>query len=318
MDDQNKSMNERWAPPTDRGERGYATDPGFSSSSEYTSRPDFGTTTPDDDQTERRTAEIRSDIERTRADLGETVDAIQDRLRPGNMASRAAESVRDATVGRVQQLADRVTHRSRYRTYDSDGGGFVDRVRDNPVPAAIAAISLGWLAFGGRRQSSPYRYRRGTSGVMRDRETFIHGASPDLDRDVSSEDAAEWREWDDVSSASMGRAQGAPAEVGDRMRYAARDVRRRGERLASDRPFATGIIAAAVGLAIGLALPETERENEVLGEMRDTVVDRGREVVRSAAERVQDAAGEVQRVAGEALKGTNESATNRPNDSGRT
>jgi ElaB/YqjD/DUF883 family membrane-anchored ribosome-binding protein len=152
---------------------------------------------------------------------------------------------------------------------------------------------------------------------MRDRETFIHGAPADRDRDVSSEDAAEWREWDSVSSASMGR-QGATSEMADRMRYAARDVQRRGQRLASDRPFATGIIAAAVGLAIGLALPETERENEVLGEMRDTVVDRGREVVRSAAERVQDAAGEVQRVAGEALKGTNESATNRPNDSGRT
>jgi ElaB/YqjD/DUF883 family membrane-anchored ribosome-binding protein len=314
MDDQNKSMNERWAPPRDRGERGYATDPGFSSSSEYTSRPDFGTTTPDDDQTQRRTAAIRSDIERTRADLGETVDAIQDRLRPGNMASRAAESVRDATVGRVQQLADRVTHPSRYGTYES-GGGFVDRVRDNPVPAAIAAVSLAWLAFGGMRHSSPYRYRRGTSGVMRDQETFIHGAPADRNPDVLSEDATEWREWNGVATASMGRDQGTMTDMSDRMRYAARDMRYRGQRLASDRPFATGIIAAAVGLAIGLALPETERENEVLGEMRDSVVDRGREVVRSAAERVQDAAGEVQRVAGEALKGTTDSATNRPDDS---
>src|SRR5205085_8020599 len=89
----------------------------------------------------------------------------------------------------------------------------------------------------------------------------------------------------------------------DRVRSAATTVQRRTRHFAGDNPFAAGAIAAAVGLAIGLAIPETERENEILGEARDSVVDRGKEAVRTAAERVQTAAGEVQRVAGDALKG---------------
>jgi len=69
--------------------------------------------------------------------------------------------------------------------------------------------------------------------------------------------------------------------------------------------------AAAVGLAIGLSIPETERENEMLGEVRDSMIDRGKDAVRTAAERVQNAAGEVQRVAGDALKGVASGESNR-------
>ena len=88
-----------------------------------------------------------------------------------------------------------------------------------------------------------------------------------------------------------------------RIRYAASDVQRRSRGFASHSPLATGAIAAGLGLAIGLTIPETERENEILGEVRDSVIDRGTAAVRTAAERVQSAAGEVQRVAGDALKG---------------
>src|SRR3954469_308491 len=47
-----------------------------------------------DAPTEERTREIRAEIEQTRGELSETVNAIQDRLRPGNIASNAADSVK--------------------------------------------------------------------------------------------------------------------------------------------------------------------------------------------------------------------------------
>ena len=47
-----------------------------------------------------------------------------------------------------------------------------------------------------------------------------------------------------------------------------------------------------IGAAIGLALPETERENEWLGEAREGVVDRAQELARNAASTVQEVAGE--------------------------
>src|SRR5205085_11671181 len=96
--------------------------------------------------------------------MQETIDAIQERLRPGNVASRAAESVRDATVGRVKEFAGNLTGRggSRDRFDDDDwryqsrgwdgseGNVVLDHIRSNPMAAAMAAGSIAWLIFGGR------------------------------------------------------------------------------------------------------------------------------------------------------------------------
>jgi len=332
MDEQNKSMKERWAPPTAGGERGYATDPGFSS--EYASDPEFGGTV-DEDASEPRTAGIRDEIVQTRAEMSETIDAIQDRLRPGNIASRAAESVREATVGRVKEFAGDLTgrgksrdrHRAddwRYESYGPPDGsranGVVDRIRSNPMAAAMAAGSIAWLFLGNRRGAQ----RRGwsqddrsdaTYGFTGGGETFgdersfdhpdgsrgfygggVRGGWRDSGSERVREAGASGREMAD-------RAWDAASETGQRVRYAASNVQRRTRHFASDSPFAAGAIAAAVGLAIGFAIPETERENEMLGEARDSVIDRGKDAVRTAAERVQTAAGEVQRVAGDALQG---------------
>jgi hypothetical protein len=49
--------------------------------------------------------EIRHEIERTRAEMGETIDAIQDRLSP----ERLREKVRENTIGRAQEMAESAT-----------------------------------------------------------------------------------------------------------------------------------------------------------------------------------------------------------------
>jgi len=185
MDDQNKGMNDRWAPPTDRGERGYATDPGFSSGAEYRSREndDAGNTT-EEAPAGPATADIRGEIDQTRAEMRETIDAIQDRLHPANVASRAAESVRDATVGRVKELAGNLTGRSsshtsegdewRYQSYGWDGSErnvVLERIRSNPMAAAMAAGSIAWLIFGSRRRGQPRPWSQ------RDRERAIYGST---------------------------------------------------------------------------------------------------------------------------------------------
>lgn len=74
MDEQNKGVNERWAPPGRTPERGYTRD--------ESATPSTGTTGARAD--ERSTREIRSEIEQTRAEMGETIDEIQDRLRPAD------------------------------------------------------------------------------------------------------------------------------------------------------------------------------------------------------------------------------------------
>ena len=66
-----------------------------------------------------------------------------------------------------------------------------------------------------------------------------------------------------------------------------------------ENPLMAGAAAAVIGAAVGMSLPETERENEWLGDAKETVMDRAQDVARNAATAVQEAAGDM---AGEVAK----------------
>jgi hypothetical protein len=283
MDEQNKGLNERWSEPGRTPERGYAAD----------------------EEVDRRTSEIRSEITQTRGEMQETIDAIEDRLRPRNVVSRAAESVRDATVGRVRHAAAAAQGRlsGRTREWTHGDGGFAARIRENPVPAAIAAASLAWLAFSSRRPSddgmSNAIYGSTADGDAHLWETTIATDATAFEDDLESSRSS-LRERADRARE---RAQSLTSETASTVRDAGWRTRTAARRLANENTMAAGAIAAAIGVAIGLALPETRRENELMGEARDTVVDKARETARDAARRVQSAAEQVGKAAGEAVTG---------------
>jgi hypothetical protein len=62
-----------------------------------------------------------------------------------------------------------------------------------------------------------------------------------------------------------------------------------------ENPLAVGAVALAIGAAVGLAVPVTRRENQLMGEARDRLVD---QVQASAGEAVETA----QRVASQAVE----------------
>jgi hypothetical protein len=51
-----------------------------------------------------KTASIRSEIEQTRANIGETVEEIQQRLAPSNLVAEAKDTVREATRQRIRRV----------------------------------------------------------------------------------------------------------------------------------------------------------------------------------------------------------------------
>lgn len=95
------------------------------------------------------TAAIRADIEQTRANISDTVDAIQQRLSPSNVVSQAADNVRDATQRRVRQVAD-VASTTASRVADttrqvSNRAAYV--ARENPWATVAAVAGVGALAW---------------------------------------------------------------------------------------------------------------------------------------------------------------------------
>jgi hypothetical protein len=64
-----------------------------------------------------------------------------------------------------------------------------------------------------------------------------------------------------------------------------------------ENPLLVAAAAVLTGAAVGGALPQTEKENELMGEARDQVVDRAQGVAREAADSVREVASAVQNVA---------------------
>jgi gas vesicle protein len=63
-----------------------------------------------------------------------------------------------------------------------------------------------------------------------------------------------------------------------------------------DNPLVLAAGAAILGLAIGLLVPETERENQLMGPSRDNLVDRAQSTAQRVKEAAVDATNEVREV----------------------
>jgi ElaB/YqjD/DUF883 family membrane-anchored ribosome-binding protein len=99
------------------------------------------------------------------------------------------------------------------------------------------------------------------------------------------------------------QAQDRVSNLPEQARYQARRASAGFERMLRENPLAMGALALGAGAAVGLAIPQSAQEHEVMGEARDTFVEK-------AHEKAQDAQQRVQRVAQEAQSAAEEEATN--------
>lgn len=96
---------------------------------------------------------IRSDISDTRHRMSGTLDELAERLNPNRFKRQVKNDIRNATIGRMGTMARSATGRAS-DTRDS----IIDTLRENPIPAAMAAVGLGWLFM--NRSETPHREHR--------------------------------------------------------------------------------------------------------------------------------------------------------------
>jgi ElaB/YqjD/DUF883 family membrane-anchored ribosome-binding protein len=279
----------------------------------------------------RSSEEIRAEIDRTRADMHNTVDQLEARLSPGQLL--------DELWGRMRQ---------------GGGGSATDLVRDHPVPLALMGLGVAMLAVEHSKGKHAYGHEghgyigstdraEGRKGPYRgedvdhvkfnDRATGIGSVS-----DMGSSDG-DGSGLKDKASDLLHGAKDAVSSVGDRLGGAADGLRERashladsaGERLGGarehvselrgetgetarramggidrvihDQPLIAGAITFGLGLAAGLAVPTTRFEDEKLGATSDQLKDAAKEKASEAGEKalevIGQAAGSVKEAASE-------------------
>jgi ElaB/YqjD/DUF883 family membrane-anchored ribosome-binding protein len=83
-----------------------------------------------------------------------------------------------------------------------------------------------------------------------------------------------------------------------RMTQTMQTAQTRVERIVRERPLVAGAAAIGIGAAVSMMLPKTEREDELLGETRDAVVDRAKDVARNTVQAAQGVVDSVQQLTG--------------------
>jgi len=232
------------------------------------------------DQTDEEVEVIATEIEQTRDEMTGTVQAIGDRLDPANIVQDAKETVREATVGRVEHMTSNALE-----TAGDTGSGILETIRQNPLPAAMAAIGIGLLVMNRSNGRSVYRADRSWEGGWRDADEYRtgYGTGPGM-----TERAGETL---DQVGQKAGRVasevRSTVGELPDQVGTTARDVGWNAQRVLEDNPLAVGAAAFAIGAAVGMALPETEVERNVLGQATDRALDTAQRTASQAVQQLE-------------------------------
>lgn len=265
---------------------------------------------------ERSPEEIEREIETTRARMGDTIDALQAKMSPGQMM--------DSALGYLRGPNDYVNNLGR-------------SLRDNPLPVALIAIGIGWLMVGGGSgpQRRPYYYSSradypttqptdtyGSTGTYSSTGAYgssttgeqhssgrMHAAADSARHSASaagarlSETAARAQQGlHDTAAGARARmsqagagARHAASAAGEQVSHMAAGARHQMEHLGNqayygmrraqsgmsymlqEQPLLLGAVGLLIGAAIGAALPPTRREDEWMGEYRDDMLEQARE-----------------------------------------
>ncbi|MEP6945456.1 MAG: DUF3618 domain-containing protein [Acidobacteriota bacterium] len=246
----------------------------------------------------REAEHIKSQIEDTRSQMGETIDAIQDRLSFSNISEQVSEHVNnavetakdavyDATIGKAASIMKNISS-------EISNSSIVKTASKNPIPFILMGLGAGMLAYQTYSGSKKPNYRRlASQSSGGDRESSL---SENVGNKVSaltdSVSSAAGNAYGKVSSAVDGAytsasdaAGKAYGKVGD-LTAAASD---KYDYYVEENPLAVGAVALALGAAVGFAIPASSFESRVMGPVREQLVGKAQDTASDLIEKTKQA-----------------------------
>jgi ElaB/YqjD/DUF883 family membrane-anchored ribosome-binding protein len=255
--------------------------------------------------------EIKQDIEKTRGELSETIDAMADRLNPTNLKEQAKDAVREATIGRAEEAVTDAADAAK---------GVTDRmrevIRENPIPTALVAIGAGWLVMKARDGSRQRSYTNGQSSGITEQLGDAVGSTRDrVEHSMTDAQQFAGRAMEEARD----QAGNAMTEAQDTVQRAVTQTTSQAQQVLHESPLVAGGIALALGAVAGLAMRPTEQENRMFGARRDSLVSDLKSTAKEAQQKVERVVEEIQATATEeARKQGLASSSPTPTDSAPT
>ncbi|MBA1200337.1 DUF3618 domain-containing protein [Pseudomonas capeferrum] len=269
-----------------------------------------------DHEAEKSPEELEQEINAKRASISNLVDSLESRMSPGQLFDQALSFTK------------------------GNGGEFYSNLcttlKNNPVPTALTAVGVAWLALNQNRPFNPGPAHQGPGlgDKLGSAVDSVKGAFATAgDKLHSATDAAKEKAHDlkdkaydlkDKASDFKGKASdyghdtsqsiGASADslrrsahdARDQVNYQASALKGQFDHLLKEQPLVIAAIGIALGAAIGAALPSTRKEDELMGDTSDrltgAVKAKGQDVLEQAKAKGQEALEEVKAKGQEVLE----------------
>lgn len=257
---------------------------------------------------------IRAQIDETRRQMDNTIDALGQRMQGRHLVDEALHFVRKQTEnGNMTHLKNQLK-----RSADTAVHSVVDTVKANPIPAALVGAGIAWYLYSQTRDDStqthyyedgdpirgysdePYG---GAAGGGSDVGQYVDGGESGGMRDRIKDKAGEVRERAGeamhTAKEKLHRAGEKASELGYQVKQRSREMVRQGrERVAStmdQHPLESGLVCLALGLIAGLAVPTPQRVRTAVAPRARQFKQRGQEMLekgKQVAQSTLDAAKE--------------------------
>lgn len=254
-----------------------------------------------DDDVPQEAEQIKSQIEETRNQMGETIDAIQDRLSFTNLSEQvsehvnnavesAKEAVYDATIGKAASFMKNIGN-------EISRSSIVNTAAKNPFPFILIGLGAGLLAYqsysGSGRKSSDRRRLASMGGESyREELESREGVNSKVAALTGTVSDAAGTAYDKVSTAvggaytSAGDVVGkAYGKVGDLTATATDKY----DYYIEENPLAVGAVALALGAAVGFAIPASTFESRVMGPAREQLMGKAQDTASELIDKTKNA-----------------------------
>jgi len=255
--------------------------------------------------------ELRADLDETRERVSSDVEALTNKLSPENLKAEAKQAVsrsweegKELVRDKLHEGTDRVRsklHEGTDRvkeTVENTENTVLGYVRQNPVPLALIGAGLGLLLLSSRKKGSRNGHHPDPS--IYGRSEVYNGLDSDDDVRGSGAGGRHLDHLQERVRSGVSNVKHAAADTAHQARERLERLEHRAaeqahhakdlaERTWQEQPLALGALAAGVGIAIGLSIPATESENELVGQYRDRLFGTVKERARQLEEKAEQA-----------------------------
>jgi ElaB/YqjD/DUF883 family membrane-anchored ribosome-binding protein len=255
----------------------------------------------------RRPVQIMAEINRTRADMDQTLSAIEQRLTPGQL---------------VDQGLDYLKH-SGAREYAANLGS---SVKTNPMPVTLAAIGIAWMMATSKREPSASgassgpgmgeRMQSAKDSLQSTKNSVTSGMQSTKDSLASGVQSAK-----QTLTGGMQSARERASQLGDTAGRQIDRARDNWDYVLRENPLVLGAVGLAIGALAAALAPRTRTEDEMMGQARDNLMDQAKRAGTAKLEEAKQMASAtvntVKDAAADTVKRKTESAdpTKRPSES---